>query len=159
MLSSPLARPRCLRLPTPSLFPPTPTTSRAISNSPYGRTHVWKRRAPTLPNPLVPKFPMKVIRADGTAFTHWTTSPRSLARLTRDTTNSPTWNTGNPRAAAFEEEGTQAGRIGRFARKFEELGAELDDAQWMEDMSSVMKAEVVHKPKPRAKAKGPSGKK
>ena len=72
----------------------------------------------------------------------------SLARLTRDTTNSPAWNTGNPRAAAFEEEGT-AGRVGRFARKFEELGSELDDAQWMEEMAGGVKAEVVHKPKPK----------
>lgn len=91
---------------------------------------------------------MKVIRADGSAYTHWTTSPRSLARLTRDTTNSPAWNTGNPRAAAFEEEGT-AGRVGRFARKFEELGSELDDTKWMEEMAGGVKAEVVYKPKPK----------
>ncbi|KAF8182887.1 hypothetical protein BJ912DRAFT_853829, partial [Pholiota molesta] len=129
--------------------------SRSISNSPYGRTHVWKRRPPVLPNPLVPKFPQKVIRSDGTSFVHWTTSPKSLMRLTRDTTNNPQWNTGNPGDRSFEEENTTTGRIGRFSRKFEELGSELDDTQWMDEMSTVMKAEViVVKEKPKAKGKG-----
>ncbi|KAF9480629.1 hypothetical protein BDN70DRAFT_832425 [Pholiota conissans] len=135
--------------------PNTPACSRTISNSPYGRTHVWKRRPPVLPNPLVPKFPQKVIRSDGTSFVHWTTSPKSLVRLTRDTTNNPQWNTGNPGDRSFEEENTTTGRIGRFSRKFEDLGSELDDTQWMEEMSTVMKAEViVHRDKPKAKGKG-----
>lgn len=109
--------------------------TRTVSSSPYGRTHVWKRRAPTLPNPVVPKFPQRVIRSDGTSFTHWTTSPRSLLRLTRDTTNNPMWNTGvwsNDRGV--EEEGATTGRLGRFNRKFEELGADVGDASWMESV-------------------------
>ncbi|KDR83389.1 hypothetical protein GALMADRAFT_638433 [Galerina marginata CBS 339.88] len=127
---------------------------RSVSTSPYGRSHVWKRRAPVLPNPLVPKFPQKVIRSDGTSFTHWTTSPKSLVRLTRDTTNNPLWNTGNPNDRSVEEESGTTGRLGRFSRKFEDLGADLDDAQWMQEMSGVMKAEVlVEKEKPKGKAK------
>lgn len=116
---------------------------RSISNSPYGRTHVWKRRPPVLPNPVVPKFPQKVIRSDGTSFTHWTTSPKSLVRLTRDTTNNPHWNTGNPNDTSIEEETGSAGRMGRFSRKFEELGSGLDDVGWMEEMSTVTKLEVI----------------
>jgi len=50
----------------------------------------------------------------------------------------------------LEEESGSAGRMGRFSRKFEELGAELDNSQWMEEMSSMAKHEViVDKPKPK----------
>ena len=108
---------------------------RAVSNSPYGRTHVWKRRPPVLPNPIVPKFPQRVIRSDGTSFTHWTTSPRSTIRLTRDTTNNPIWNTGVwSDDHAVEEEGATTGRLGRFHRKFEELGLDVADVTWMENV-------------------------
>ena len=130
-----------------------PTHYRSISNSSYGRAHVWKRRPPVLPNPLMPKFPQKVIRSDGTSFTHWTTSPKSLVRLTRDITNNPHWNTGNPSDRSIEEESGSTGRMGRFNRKFEELGSDLDDTGWMEEMSTlstVMVNEVVvEKEKPK----------
>jgi len=33
--------------------------------------------------------------------------------------------------------------MGRFNRKFEELGSDLDDTSWMEEMSTVMKREVI----------------
>lgn len=135
-------------------------SSRSISNSPYGRTHVWKRRPPPLPNPVVPKYPQKVIRSDGTSFTHWITSPKSLVRLTRDTTNNPHWNTGNPGDRLLEEESGSAGRMGRFSRKFEDLGSELDNTQWMEEMSSMGKHEVVvQKPKLYPNSKSPTRKK
>ena len=140
-----------------ALWIPRNQSCRSISNSPYGRTHVWKRRPPVLPNPLVPKFPQKVIRSDGTSFTHWTTSPKSLVRLTRDTTNNPYWNTGNPSDRSLEEESGTTGRLGRFSRRFEDLGAQLDDTQWMEEMSTVMKAEVIVE-KEREKPKGKSKK-
>ena len=108
---------------------------RAVSSSPYGRTHVWKRRPPVLPNPVVPKFAQRVIRSDGSSFTHWTTSPRSTLRLTRDTTNNPIWNTGVwSDDRAMEEEGATTGRLGRFNRKFEELGADVADLSWMENV-------------------------
>ncbi|KZP25943.1 hypothetical protein FIBSPDRAFT_1041040 [Athelia psychrophila] len=62
----------------------TPTLTRADSTSPYGHSHILKRRAPTLPAPLVSHFPQRVIRADGSTFVQHTTSPRSLFKLTRD---------------------------------------------------------------------------
>jgi hypothetical protein len=100
---------------------------RFVSSSPYGRTHVWKRRAPVLPNPVVPKYPQTVLRSDGTSFVHWTTSPKSLVRLTRDTTNNPMY---NPAAAAdrsVEEESGTTGRLGRFSRRFEDLGSTVEE--------------------------------
>jgi hypothetical protein len=33
-----------------------------------------------------------------------------------------------------EEEGATTGRLGRFNRKFEELGADVADVSWMENM-------------------------
>lgn len=119
---------------------------RAVSNSPYGRTHVWKRRAPILPNPVVPKFPQRVIRSDGTSFVHWTTSPRSVVRLTRDTTNNPVFNTGTwSNDMSIEEESATSGRLGRFSRRFEELGSGIDDAKWMEQMADTV-ADLTPKP-------------
>lgn len=152
MLAISRARP-CTSTPsTSTLWHVGQQPCRSISNSPYGRTHVWKRRAPKLPHPLVPKFPQKVVRSDGTSFTHWTTSPISLIRLTRDTTNNPNWNTGNPGDRSFEEENTTTGRLGRFSRKFADLGADLDDTQWMQEMTTVMKPEII-KQQDRPKAK------
>lgn len=101
-----------------------PKFVRPVSSSPYGRTHVWRRRRPTLPNPVVPKYPQLVIRANGTSFTHWTTSPRSRIRLTRDTTNNPVWNTHLwLRDSTMEDEANLTGRMGRFRRRFEGLGS------------------------------------
>ncbi|KII83789.1 hypothetical protein PLICRDRAFT_72633, partial [Plicaturopsis crispa FD-325 SS-3] len=91
---------------------------REISSSPYGRTHVWKRRLPTLPPPIVPQFPQLVVRSDGSTFTHWTTSPRSVLRLTRDVTNNPVWNMSAWRAEEAEDEDAATGRLGRFTRRF-----------------------------------------
>ncbi|KAI0076420.1 hypothetical protein K474DRAFT_1568143, partial [Panus rudis PR-1116 ss-1] len=92
---------------------------RYVSSSPYGRTHVWKHRPPTLPLPFVPKFPQLVVRADGSTYTQYTTSPRSVIRLTRDTSNNPIWNpsfwVGEGKG---EEEDAVTGRLGRFRRRF-----------------------------------------
>lgn len=107
---------------------------RCVSSSPYGRTHVWKRRQKKLPNPTVPVFPQRLVRVDGSTIIHYTTSPRSLIRLTRDTTNNPLWN-----AARFvgmdEEEDEVTGRMGRFSRRFGELGGERSDMNWMDQAS------------------------
>ncbi|GLB44262.1 hypothetical protein LshimejAT787_1601920 [Lyophyllum shimeji] len=136
---SPLLSPRGLpcRCRTPSFQHLVSSQVRTVSSSPYGRTHVWKRRAPALPNPVVPKFPQLVIRSDGTSFTHWTTSPRSTIRLTRDTTNNPVWNTGAwSDDRGVEEESAMTGRLGRFNRRFEELGQGQDEkgAEWMDSL-------------------------
>ncbi|KAJ8522679.1 hypothetical protein ONZ45_g768 [Pleurotus djamor] len=115
------------------LLTKTPVQQRWVSTSPYGRTHVWKRRAPILPNPVVPKFPQKVIRSDGSSYTHWTTSPRSLLRLTRDTTNNPLWNSGVwMDEHNVEEEAATTGRLGRFNRRFDGIGGSGEEVDWME---------------------------
>ena len=114
---------------------PSLILTRSVSSSPYGRSHIWlpKNRAPTLPNPLVPKYPQRVIRADGSSFTHWTTSPRSRIRLTRDTTNNPTWNTGMWSSEnAFDDQDKMSGRLGRFSRRFEGLGRAASKVEWVE---------------------------
>jgi hypothetical protein len=112
---------------TPSLLPFT----RSVSSSPYGRTHVWKRRPKRLPNPIVPQFPQRVIRADGSSFTHWTTSPRSLIRLTRDVTNHPLWNVSALTGEGAAEESEVAGRLGRFHRKF------VGEVDWMSEAEGL----------------------
>ncbi|KAJ3851730.1 hypothetical protein EV368DRAFT_42517 [Lentinula lateritia] len=132
MQSSALCQ-RCASLRSLSSYTSLPTAqTRLISSSPYGRTHVWKRRPPVLPNPVVPKFPQRVIRADGTSFTHWTTSPRSLIRLTRDTTNNPVWNTALwADNKAVEDEANTTGRMGRFNKRFEGIGGAGGSVDWM----------------------------
>ncbi|VDC05556.1 unnamed protein product [Peniophora sp. CBMAI 1063] len=96
--------------------------TRTVSSSPYGRTHVWKHRQRKLPNPVVPQFPQLVIRADGSSFTQWTTSPRSFMKLTRDTTNAPLWNVSALANEGMQEESETTGRLGRFSRRFDRRG-------------------------------------
>jgi len=86
--------------------------------SPYGKTHVTTLKPRRLPPPVVPLFPQKVTLSDGSTFTHYTTSPRSSIRLTKDISNSPLWTLSSQRAA----EETLTGRIGRFKQKFEGVG-------------------------------------
>jgi len=112
------------------VFAPHSSTTRSVSSSPYGRTHVWKRRPKRLPNPVVPQFPQRVIRADGSSFTHWTTSPRPLLRLTRDVTNHPLWNIAALRGEGVSEESEVSGRLGRFNRKF------VEEVDWMSETMS-----------------------
>ena len=80
---------------------------------------MWKHRQRKLPNPVVPQFPQLVIRADGSSFTQWTTSPRSFMKLTRDTTNAPLWNVSALANEGMQEESETTGRLGRFSRRFE----------------------------------------
>lgn len=110
-----------------------PPMTRSVSSSPYGRTHVWRRRAPKLPNPVVPHFPQRVVLSDGSTYIHWTTSPRSTIKLTRDTRNAPLWAPWLAGSNPEDVEGASAGRLGRFRRKFEELGEsanEMEMGQW-----------------------------
>jgi hypothetical protein len=107
-------------------------TLRSVSSSPYGRTHVWKRRPKRLPNPIVPQFPQRVIRSDGSSFTHWTTSPRALIRLTRDVANHPLWNVAALLGDGAAEESEVAGRLGRFNRKFV-----VEEVDWMSEAEGI----------------------
>lgn len=115
---------------------------RFVSSSPYGRTHVWKRRPPKLPNPVVPQFPQRVVLADGSSYTHWTTSPRSVIRLTKDTTNNSIWQPWMETGNAEDLEGETTGRLGRFRRRFEELGGTDMQTEWVDDATAQSAAEV-----------------
>lgn len=112
--------------------------TRHVSSSPYGRAHVWRNRPKKLPNPCVPQFPQQVIRADGSTFTHYTTSPRSVITLTRDTTNNPIWAPfiGNKEDATSEQ---LTGRLGRFNKRFDGIGGLGEEVDWMSDGSEVEK--------------------
>ena len=83
---------------------------------------------------MVPVFPQRLVRVDGSTIVHYTTSPRSIIRLTRDTTNNPLWN-----ASRFvgmgEEEDEVTGRMGRFSRRFGELSGQKSDMDWMNEAS------------------------
>jgi len=79
----------------------------------------------------VPQFPQRVIRADGSSFTHWTTSPRSLIRLTRDVTNHPLWNVSALTREGAVDENEVTGRLGRFNRKF------VEEVDWMSEAEGV----------------------
>ncbi|KAI9060340.1 hypothetical protein FKP32DRAFT_1578028 [Trametes sanguinea] len=124
--------------------------TRSVSSSPYGRTHVWKRRQKKLPNPMVPVFPQRLVRVDGSTVIHYTTSPRSTIRLTRDTTNNPVWN-----AARFvgmdEEEDEVTGRMGRFSRRFGDLGGQRSDMDWLNEASEEGVEPAADSQKPKSK--------
>ena len=158
-----------LSLPTQPRIPSGLTTSpsttirvlrgctRTVSSSPYGRTHVWKRRAKRLPNPIVPQFPQRVIRSDGSSFTHWTTSPRPLIRLTRDVTNHPLWNVSALAGAGAAEESEVAGRLGRFNRKFV-----VEEVDWMSEAEGISPVDATTTPttaQPTSKTKGDASQK
>ena len=133
---------RCMTSPRHKILPQSQQT-RLVSSSPYGRTHVWKHRRPNLPNPIVPIFPQRVVLSDGSSFTHYTTSPRSHIRLTRDLTNNPLWNYGRSKGGLFEDEEGSSGRMGRFRRKFEEFSSNLD---WVAEEGEVT-SELAESPK------------
>ncbi|PVG00072.1 hypothetical protein CPB86DRAFT_730006 [Serendipita vermifera] len=86
----------------------------------YGNSHVIARKARRLPPPVVPMYPQKVVLSDGSSFTHWTTSPKSSIRLTRDISNSPLWTLS---AAGGGEEDDTSGRLSKFRLRFDQSGA------------------------------------
>ncbi|KAG8787470.1 hypothetical protein FRC12_015541 [Ceratobasidium sp. 428] len=89
----------------------------SVSGSPYGRSHLISP-IPKIPNPVVPTYPQTVYLSDGSSFTHRTTAPRSVVRLTRDITNNPVWQPGQEARAGEEED--LSGRLGRYKRRFDE---------------------------------------
>ena len=141
------ALPLALSTPASTTIHALRSCTRSVSSSPYGRTHVWKRRPKRLPNPIVPQFPQRVIRSDGSSFTHWTTSPRPLMRLTRDVTNHPLWNVAALRGEGVAEESEVTGRLGRFNRKF------VGEVDWMSEAESSSSSSPAAAP-PSPKKKG-----
>jgi hypothetical protein len=90
----------------------------------------------------VPQFPQRIIRSDGSSFTHWTTSPRPLIRLTRDVTNHPLWNVAAAlRGEGVSEESEVTGRLGRFNRKF------VEEVDWMSEAEIMTTATTQPPPK------------
>ena len=52
----------------------------------------------------------------------------------------------------MEDEGAMTGRLGRFNRRFEELGSDVGDVSWMEDVvesTGVSASERPAKKKPK----------
>ena len=87
--------------------------TRLKTTTPYGRSHL--QRLPALPKPVVGHYPQLVVLTDGSTYTRWSTSPRSVIRLTRDVNNNPLWSPGQERSDELEDE---TGRMGRFRRRF-----------------------------------------
>jgi len=70
---------------------------------------------------------------DGSTYTHWLTSPRSVVRLTRDVNNNPLWRPGSEGADQLEDE---TGRLGRFRRRFESADDAVDFSTFGESPSN-----------------------
>ena len=95
--------------------------AKSTSTSPYGKSH--RQRLPALPRPTVALFPQLVVMTNGSTYTHWSTSPRSVVRLTRDVNNNPLWRPGSEGEDQLEDE---TGRLGRFKRRFEDADDVVD---------------------------------
>ncbi|WWC72657.1 mitochondrial 54S ribosomal protein bL31m [Kwoniella pini CBS 10737] len=88
------------------------------------RTHL--KPPPSIPPPMVPTYPMRVILSDGSTFTAYTTAPTpSTKKLTRDVNNNPLWSPASERKGLGEGE---EGRVGRFRRRFEGIVMEEPEA-------------------------------
>ncbi|TFY62760.1 hypothetical protein EVJ58_g3652 [Rhodofomes roseus] len=126
--------------------PSSSSLTTAVSTS-QSRALQQSRRV--LPNPFAPHFPQTVFHVDGSTFTHYTTSPRSLFKLTKDTTNTPLWNATRFLGEA-EEEDAVTGRLGRFNRRFEGLGG--SGSAWLEQADTEEGVEALKKMQIEAQA-------
>lgn len=100
----------------------TPSTRRAFSSSSASGAASSSRQPLPLPHPT-PRFPSITYLADGSSIAMTTTSPRSVSRLTKDTTNHPLWNPkmlerGLGAASSEGDSGEEQGRMERFRRRF-----------------------------------------
>ncbi|KAH7882549.1 hypothetical protein F5I97DRAFT_1969927 [Phlebopus sp. FC_14] len=138
-------------LPT-SYSQPTLIFTRLHSTSPYGRSHVRMKHPRRLPAPVVPHFLQQVTRADGSTFTHWTTSPRSKILLSRDTTNHPLWNATErllKDSESTQEEDEATGRIGRWRRRFGSDMATEDLDRIQEGVATEVEPALKKQPPPK----------
>ncbi|CAO1631842.1 unnamed protein product [Parajaminaea phylloscopi] len=109
------------------------SSSRAFSTSsrnwtPRAAEKLKDRPSAPLPHPA-PQFPSTTVLADGSSISLMTTSPRSVARLTRDPTNHPLWNPillekGKGAGGTGDDD---AGRMERFRRRF--AGSDMQQGQ------------------------------
>ncbi|KAK8850596.1 hypothetical protein IAR55_004515 [Kwoniella newhampshirensis] len=96
----------------------TKTSAASPSSLWLSRTHLAP--SPSIPPPVPPKYPMRVILSDGSSFTAYTTAPTpSTKKLTRDVLNNPLWSPASERRGLGEGD---EGRVGRFRKRFEGLG-------------------------------------
>ncbi|WWD20779.1 hypothetical protein CI109_105256 [Kwoniella shandongensis] len=96
----------------------TKTSTASPSSLWLSRTHLQPQ--PSIPPPVPPKYPMRVVLSDGSSFTAYTTAPTpSTKKLTRDVLNNPLWAPASERRGLGEGE---EGRVGRFRKRFEGLG-------------------------------------
>ncbi|WVQ85816.1 hypothetical protein IAT38_007984 [Cryptococcus sp. DSM 104549] len=117
--------PLALRAPRPSSsltrLPQLRAKSSKASPSSLWKSKTHMNPPPSLPPPVVPKYPMRVVLSDGSTFTAWTTAPTpSTKKLTRDVTNNPLWT-----PALDKKGGGEDGRVGRFRKRFEGTGGEV----------------------------------
>lgn len=126
------------------------STSRAASfqrppSHWQSKTHLKPKT--TIPNPMPALFPQKVVLADGSTFTSYSTAPTpATLRLTRDVTNNPLWAPSTERRGMGD--GVEEGRVGRFRRRFEGAGSQdaptsafaEGDLSWMSDGAIAEKA-------------------
>ncbi|WVO12902.1 hypothetical protein L204_100510 [Cryptococcus depauperatus] len=143
-------------------------THRASPSSLWiSRNHL--KPQPTVPPPVIPTYPMKVILSDGSSFTAYTTAPTpSTKKLTRDVNNNPLW---IPASEKKGLGGSDEGRVGKFKRKYEDLGGNaagvndneevaqadtftLDDLDWMSESAEEEKISERQRNPVKAKGKG-----
>jgi ribosomal protein L31 len=105
----------------------------SLSTALKGRTH--RPRPLGLPPASPPLYPQQVVLADGSSFTHWTTSPRSVYKLTKDLSNHPMW---YPNRVASRDLQDEFGRIGRFRQKY----AGFNDGEEGEEGGSAFVGEL-----------------
>ncbi|KAK4689258.1 hypothetical protein P7C73_g836, partial [Tremellales sp. Uapishka_1] len=110
--------------PKPSFSLHTRTRQASTSTKAWpSKTHL--RPQPTVPSPLPAIYPQKILLADGSTFTSYTTAPTpAILRLTRDVTNNPLWAPGTEKRGLGE--GAEEGRVGRFRKRFQEEMAEVE---------------------------------
>ncbi|ODN83124.1 hypothetical protein L202_01329 [Cryptococcus amylolentus CBS 6039] len=148
-------------------------THRASPSSLWlSRNHL--KLQPTVPPPLPPSYPMRVILSDGSVITAYTTAPTpSTKKLTRDVNNNPLWSPATEKKGLGEGD---EGRVGKFRNKFKGLGGDivggldsqdevagaaggfaLEDLDWMSEGAEEEK--LSEKQRNPVKAKGKKGKK
>ncbi|WVQ95475.1 hypothetical protein IAU59_002572 [Kwoniella sp. CBS 9459] len=118
-MSSSLFRPSSSTLRAPRALRSHQVRSKHTHSTPQSlwlsRTHL--NPAPSIPPPMVPTFPMRVILSDGSTFTAYTTAPTpSTKKLTRDVLNNPLWSPASERRGLGEGD---EGRVGRFRKRFQ----------------------------------------
>jgi hypothetical protein len=106
--------------------------TQTLARSSLGHSHVNRPSHSLLPPASPPVFPQLVVHADGSSFTHYTTSPRSVFKMNRDATNNPAW---FPNKVSTRDGQDEYGRIAAFREKFANRAgqAEGDKEEPLED--------------------------